>query len=226
MTLVSALWLGILTSVSPCPMATNIAAVSFVSKRLNSTRHVFVTGALYTAGRSVTYLALGIIISSSLLAAPHLSHVLQKYMNQMLGPVLILVGMVLVELIQLRSRGIADAESLQKRVEVMGIWGAPLLGAAFAASFCPISAAFFFGSLIPLAVRTSSIFLVPLVYGVGTGLPVLVFSVLVGAGGKTLSNAFTGVVAFEKWARIATGSIFILVGIYYCITYIFGFSLW
>ncbi len=226
MALISALWLGILTSVSPCPMATNIAAVSFVSKRLSSARHVFVTGILYTAGRSLTYLVLGIVLSSSLLAAPHLSHLLQKNMNQLLGPVLILVGMILVELIHLRSRGIADADSLQKRVEMMGMWGAPLLGAVFAASFCPISAAFFFGSLVPLTVRANSRFLVPLVYGIGTGIPVLVFAVLIGAGGKKLGKAFTGVAAFEKWARLATGSIFILVGIYYCLTYIFGFSLW
>ncbi|MDP6523719.1 MAG: aromatic aminobenezylarsenical efflux permease ArsG family transporter [Kiritimatiellia bacterium] len=226
MALASALWLGILTSLSPCPMATNIAAVSFVSKRLSSARHVFITGILYTLGRSLTYLVLGVLLSSSLLAAPHLSHLLQKHMNQLLGPVLILVGMILVELIQVRSRGTASAESLQKKVEVMGIWGAPLLGVVFAASFCPISAAFFFGSVLPLTLRANSRFLVPLVYGVGTGIPVLVFAVLIGAGGKKLGKAFTGVAAFEKWARLATGSIFILVGIYYCLTYIFGFSLW
>ena len=96
----SAFWLGILTSISPCPLATNIAAISFVGRRVGSPAKVFLAGLLYTAGRTLTYLVLGVLLVSSLLSAPYLSHVLQKYMNKALGPILILVGMVLVELIQ------------------------------------------------------------------------------------------------------------------------------
>jgi len=224
MAVISALWLGVLTSASPCTMATNIAAVSFVAGQASSRRRVIITGSLYMVGRSLTYVILGIAISSSLLAAPQLSHLLQKYMNQLLGPLLILTGMILTELIHIESRGITGAETLQKRIEVMGIWGAPLLGLVFAASFCPISAALFFGSLVPLTVKARSMFLVPLVYGIGTGIPVLAFAFLIGVGGRKLSRAFSGVKTFEKWARIVTGGIFILVGIYFCLTHIFGLS--
>ena len=96
----SALWLGILTSISPCPLATNVAAISFISRRIDNPRMVLATGLLYTAGRTLAYLVLGIILVASLLSAPAVSHALQKYMNKILGPILILVGMILLELIE------------------------------------------------------------------------------------------------------------------------------
>jgi cytochrome c-type biogenesis protein len=219
---VSAFWLGILTSISPCPLATNIAAISFVGRRVASPRKVLLTGLLYTAGRTLTYLVLGVLLVSSLLSAPGLSHALQKYMNKALGPILILVGMVLVELIQINISGPGVSEKLQKRVEALGMWGALLLGVVFALSFCPLSAALFFGSLLPLALRCQSGVLLPAAYGVATGLPVLVFAVLIALGANCVGAAYNKLVPFEKWARRITGSIFILVGIYYCLTYIFG----
>jgi len=97
--LTSAFWLGILTSISPCPLATNIAAISFVGRRVDSPRKVLISGLLYTAGRMFTYMVLGMVLVASLLSAPSLSHTLQKYMNLALGPLLIVVGMVLLELI-------------------------------------------------------------------------------------------------------------------------------
>ena len=218
----SAFWLGILTSISPCPLATNIAAISFVGRRVGSPAKVFLSGLLYTTGRTLTYVVLGALLVSSLLSAPYVSHVLQKYMNKALGPILILVGMVLVELIQINFSGSGVSEKMQKRVEAMGIWGALLLGVVFALSFCPVSAALFFGSLLPVAVRCGSGVILPSAYGVATGLPVLVFAVLIALGAKRVGEAYNKLVPFEKWARRITGGIFILVGVYYCLAYIFG----
>ena len=218
----SAFWLGILTSISPCPLATNIAAISFVGKRVASPWRVFLTGLLYTLGRALTYLVLGVLLVSSLLSAPHVSHVLQKYMNKFLGPILILVGMLLLELIRLNLTGSEISGKMQKRVEAWGLWGASLLGIIFALSFCPVSAALFFGSLIPLALRCGSGVIVPSVYGLGTGTPVLVFAVLIALGAKSVGRAFNRLAAFEWWARRVTGVIFIAVGIYYCLAHIFG----
>ncbi|MHC4605665.1 MAG: aromatic aminobenezylarsenical efflux permease ArsG family transporter [Planctomycetota bacterium] len=217
----SAFWLGILTSVSPCPMATNVAAISFVGRRLTSPFRVFLSGLLYTAGRTLTYVALGVLLVWSLLSAPHVSHVLQKYMNKLLGPVLILVGMVLLDLIRLKLSGSGIGEKMQKRVEALGMWGALLLGIVFALSFCPLSAALFFGSLIPVAVRCGSGVIVPTAYGVGTGLPVLVFAVVIGLGARSLGRTFERMRVFERWARRVTGVVFIAVGVYYCLTYIY-----
>ena len=218
----SAFWLGILTSISPCPLATNIAAISFVGRRGGRPAKVFLSGFLYTAGRTLTYAVLGMLLVSSLLSAPYISHVLQKYMNKSLGPILILVGMVLVEFIRINFSGSGVSEKMQKRVEAMGMRGALLLGIVFALSFCPVSAALFFGSLLPLALRCESGVILPSAYGVATGLPVLVFAILIAMGARRVGKAYNKLVPFEKWARRITGAIFILVGIYYCLAHIFG----
>ncbi len=218
----SAFWLGILTSISPCPLATNIAAISFVGQRVGSPFRVFLTGLLYTAGRTLTYLLLGALLVASLLSAPSVSHLLQKYMNKVLGPILILVGMILVELIQLNFSGASVSERVQKRIEALGMWGALLLGVIFALSFCPTSAALFFGALIPIALRYESGITIPSAYGIATGLPVLIFAVLIALGAKWVGQAYSKLVPFEQWARRITGGIFIAVGIYYCLAHIFG----
>jgi cytochrome c-type biogenesis protein len=222
---VSAFWLGILTSISPCPLATNIVAISFVSRRVESPRNVLFSGLLYTAGRATTYVLLGMLLVASILSAPLISHVLQKYVNTALGPLLILVGMVLLELISFNMGGGLNT-IVQERVETMGVWGAVFLGVLFALSFCPTSAALFFGSLLPLAVNRQSGILLPAVYGLATGLPVLIFAVLLGFGANKLAKAYDGIVAFERWARRITGITFILVGFYYALTRIFGLSYW
>ena len=220
--LLSALWFGVLTSISPCPLATNLAAISYVGRRVDSPRKVFISGLLYTGGRMVTYSVLGTVLVTSLLSAPSLSYSLQKYMNLALGPLLILVGMVLLELITFHIGGRGISESMQQRVERMNVWGAGLLGILFALSFCPTSAALFFGSVLPLAVKWQSGLVLPAVYGIATGLPVLLFAGLIAVGAHRVAQTYNHVVTFERWARYVTGGLFILVGIYYCWVYIFS----
>jgi cytochrome c biogenesis protein CcdA len=217
----SAFWLGILTSISPCPLATNIAAISFIGRRVGNPRLVFLTGLLYTLGRALTYSVLGALLVSSILSAPYISHLLQKYMNKILGPILILVGMFLLELIQWNITGFGINEKIQKRIEAYGIWGATLLGIIFALSFCPVSAALFFGSLIPLAVKLGSSVVLSTIFGIGTGLPVFVFAILIALGARSLGKAFNMVTRIEWWARRVTGVIFICVGVYFSLAYIF-----
>ena len=217
----SALWLGILTSVSPCPLATNVAAITFIGRRLESPRWVLASGLLYTAGRVLTYTVLGILLVSSVLSAPSVALVLQKYMNQVLGPVLILIGMLLLEIISFGSFGAGLAGRLQQRADRWGVLGALLLGVVFALSFCPVSAALFFGSLLTIAVKARSGILLPAVYGIGTGLPVLAFAILIAAGARSLAKAFDKITAVERWARRVTGVVFLGIGIYYTLAYVF-----
>jgi cytochrome c-type biogenesis protein len=218
----SALWMGILTSISPCPLATNVAAISFVGRRVGNPRQVFLAGLLYTLGRSLAYLVLGVLLVGSLLSVPHVSHVLQKYMNKILGPILILAGMFLLEMLQVNLPGFSISGGMQQRVEAWGVWGASALGAIFALSFCPVSAALFFGSLVPLAIKAGSSVLLPSLYGVGTALPVLVFAVLIALGAHAVSKVLDKLALVERWTRWATAVIFIGVGVYYCLVYIFG----
>lgn len=217
----TALWLGILTSISPCPLATSIAAVSFIGKSTEHPRFVLFAGLLYTSGRVLTYVVMGALLVSSILAAPAVSQFLQVYLNKILGPLMILVGMVLVDLLNFKLGRLQIGSKVQGHAKRMGLWGALPLGMIFALSFCPISAALFFGSLIPLAAKTGSPFYLPLVYGIGTALPVIAFALLIAFGTHVVAKTLDQVKKIEHWARLATGIIFILVGIYLSLAYIF-----
>lgn len=218
----SALWLGILTSISPCPLATNIAAISFIGRRVASPRLIFVTGLLYALGRTLAYLGLGALLVASVLSVPELSMLLQKYMNKLLGPLLIVVAMFLLDLVSLSLPGSGVSQSMQKRIDALGMWGALPLGMLFALTFCPVSAALYFGSLIPLAVKARSSLLLPGLYGVGTAVPALAFAVLVAVSARSVGKAFNALTKVERWARQITGVLFLGIGLYYSLKFIFG----
>ena len=218
----SAVWLGILTSISPCPLATNITAIYFVGRRVGRPVRVLCAGILYTVGRAITYTVLGALLVTSLLSAPSLSLTLQRIMNQLLGPILILVGMILLGLLRLNLHGGGVSERMQRRVERWGIWGALLLGILFALAFCPLSATLFFGSLIPLAIQSGSKVLMPSLYGAGTALPVIVFALLLAISAHSIGAAFDRLRQFEQWARRVTGTVFVGVGIYLSLVHIYG----
>ena len=217
----TAVWLGILTSISPCPLATNIAAISFIGRDVESPRRVLLAGLLYALGRSVAYVVLGVVLVASLVNAPGLSQFLQKYMNMFLGPLLVLAGMFLLDLIQIGGSGRAVGAGLQERARSWGVFGAVLLGAVFALSFCPLSAGLFFVSLIPLAVKQGSGILLPLVYGMGTAIPVIAFAVVIATGARSLGAAFQKTSIFASWAKRITGVVFVLVGIYLALVYVY-----
>ncbi|HAJ57285.1 MAG TPA: cytochrome C biogenesis protein [Candidatus Omnitrophica bacterium] len=216
----SALWLGILTSISPCPLATNIAAVSFLSKKIAHPAMVFISGLAYTVGRMAAYAALGWVIIHSLLSVPEVAQFLQKYVLKALGPLLIVTGLFLLEIITLRLPGITLSQKYHNKLVEAGAPGAFLLGFIFALAFCPVSAALFFGSLIPLALNSSSGLLLPFVYGAGTGIPVLMFAVAIAVGVTSISHWFHRITRLEYYTRRMTGIIFILAGLYYTGAYI------
>jgi cytochrome c biogenesis protein CcdA len=188
--LASAIWLGILTSVSPCPLASNIAAVSFISRKVTQRNTVLLSGILYTIGRSFTYIVLGVLIVKTLVDVPILSDFLQRYVNKILGIVLILVGMVLLDLLRIPLSLPSVSENIVERLVDKGALGSLPLGILFALAFCPVSAALFFGGLIPIAVKAQSGIGLPLIYGIGTGLPVLLFAFLVAAGTGYINNLY------------------------------------
>ena len=215
----SALWLGILTSLSPCPLTANIAAVSYLSKKIAHPAAVFVSGLAYTLGRMVSYAAVGWIIIHSLVSIPQTAKFLQKYMGKALGPVLIVTGLFLLELITLRLPGLSLSPRHHSKLAESGAPGAFLLGFIFALAFCPISAALFFGSLIPLALNHPAGALLPFIYGIGTGLPVLAFALVIAFGVTSLSHGFHKLTQIELYTRKITGAIFIGAGIFYVWAY-------
>jgi len=217
----SALWVGILTAISPCPLATNIAAISFIGQRVSKRSAVLTTGVLYALGRSMVYVVLAVLLVSSLLSAPAIAHVIERWVNRLIGPVLILVGMFLLGMIKWTGTGSSTIARLGERVKGRGVLAGLALGVLFALSFCPVSAALYFGTLIPLALKSDSRILVPLVYGVGTALPVLVFAVLIAWGTGAVGRAYERISQIERWARWITGGVFIAVGIYLTLVYVY-----
>lgn len=221
----TALWLGVLTSISPCPLASNIAAISFVGRRVGQPRYVLLAGVLYTLGRTIAYVGLAAVILLGTMGSGEVSRFLQRYMNQMLGPVLILVGMLLLGLMgQTLSLNLAG-ERVQAKASSGGIGWALILGALFALSFCPVSAGLYFGSLLPLAGASEARWLTLSLFGVGTALPVIVFAFLIAFASQQVGKAFDRLTQVEWWVRHVTGVVFILAGIYYCVSYIYGISL-
>ena len=217
----AALLLGVQTSISPCPMAASIAAISYVGRRVGSPRRVFWAGLLYTLGGMLVYTTLGITILSGLLSAPVVSIFLQKYVDQLLGPILIVVAMFLLGLFRLNVPATGVSGRMQKRVDAMGIWGAGLLGILFALAFCPVTAVLFFLGLIPLAVKAHSSVIVPSVYGIGAALPVFAFAILIAIGAGSIGKAYDAVAKVEHWARRITGLVFLLTGLYFSLRFVF-----
>lgn len=218
--LFSALWFGILTSISPCPLATNIAAVSYLSKKILHVRAVLWSALAYSLGRMVAYAVLGAIIISSLLSVPVIAQFLQKYINKALGPILIIVGLFLLELLKINVSGLNISSQKQEKLAQAGTKGAFALGFLFALAFCPISAALFFGSLIPLALKSEFGLVFPFLYGIGTALPVMIFAVGIVLGVSSASHWFHSMAKLERYTKKITGIIFIAAGAYFIWAYI------
>ena len=216
-----AFWLGILTSINPCPLATNIAALSFISQRFQRPRQVILSGLLYTAGRPLVYLVLGVVLVAGLTVSATISIPLQRAMNQLLGPTLIIAGMFLLGLLNLNLPGMTMTPERKEKLAKLGIWNAPLLGILFALSMCPASAAIFFLSLIPLAVKHQSAVVLPAIYGAATGVPVVAVAIVFALGVRSTAKALNGIAAFGKWSKRVTGVGFIGIGFHFCLRYVY-----
>lgn len=211
----AAFWLGILTSISPCLLATNVTAISFLARRVDRPKLVVISGFCYIAGQALAFVLLAMLLVSSLLSVPLVSHALQKYMFRLLGPMLIVCALFLLELFEIQFGSGRLKAWVQGRANAGGFYAAALLGIVFTMSFCPTTAALFFGSLLPLAIAHESSFFLPLVYALGVALPVLIFSLLIALAANRVAAAFAGIGRIERWARFATGGIFLLVGLYF-----------
>lgn len=221
----TALWLGLLTSISPCPLATNVAAVSYIGRSVSAPTQVVWTGVLYAIGRMLAYVLVGGLLVYSLLSAPTVSHALQKYMIRVLGPLLVVAGVLLLEWIPLKVPQWSVSERVQQR---LGGWGPPggaALGFLFALAFCPVSAALFFGSLLPVATELRSPVLLPSLYGAGTAVPVIGAAFILATSASRIAGLFARVARVERVARIVTAIVFIVVGAWFTVRYTFGVPL-
>lgn len=210
----TALWLGLLTSVSPCPLATNLAATAYLSRRVESRRRAIGGTVAYILGRVAAYSAIAGLLASGLASAPAVSQILQRWMAPLLGPLLVLTAMVLLGLVSLPFQSSCATQASAEKWASRGWFGELALGFLFALSFCPVAAALFFGSLIPLALGSGSIAAPVVVYGVGTAAPVAGFSLLMIFSARAASNLAGGIARLQPWILKATGGLLLIAGLY------------
>ena len=210
----TALILGLMTAISPCPLATNITAVGFISRDIENRNRVFINGLLYTLGRAVTYTSIALII---FLGADQLkfSGFFQRYGEKVIGPLLIIIGLFMVDIIKIRFPGFNRLTSLVQDKKRWGYLDVFLLGLLFALAFCPYSGVLYFGMLVPLTITSASGLYLPIVFAIATGIPVVVIAWLIAYAISGVGGFYNRLKVFEIWFRRLIAVLFIAVGIYY-----------
>lgn len=220
--LVTAFLLGILTAISPCPLATNITAIGYISKDIESRHRIFWSGILYTAGRIITYTVLGFILIPILREGASMFAIqkaISKYGEMLIAPALILIGLFMLfgNRINLPKFGFGGGGS--EKLKSKGSWGAFLLGVLFSLAFCPTSGVFYFGMLMPMSAAETGGYLLPVIFAIATGLPVIIVAWILAYSVAGLGKFYNRLQAFQKWMNKIIALLFIAVGIYYAITF-------
>lgn len=211
--------LGIMTAISPCPLATNITAIGFISKDIENHRRIFYNGLWYTLGRAFSYTALGVILYFGA-STFKIAKIFQSNGEKFLGPLLILVGILMLDLIKIKFPSFGKmGQKVEKRERKNNWWSALLLGVVFALAFCPYSGVLYFGMLIPMTMSSASGLFLPFVFAIATGLPVIIVAYLLAFSISSVGGFYNKVKIFEKWFRRVVAVIFILVGFYYLYMY-------
>ena len=212
----SALVLGLMTAISPCPLATNITAVGYISKDIENRNRVFISGLLYTLGRAISYTTIAFVIY---LGADQFkfSGIFQRYGEKILGPLLILIGLLMLNVIKMKFPGVSGLTSKMENKSKWGYFDSMLLGIIFALAFCPYSGVLYFGMLVPLTVSSASGLYLPLVFAIATGIPVIIFAWLLAYSVGSIGSVYNKIKYFEIWFRRVVAVLFIGVGAYYII---------
>jgi cytochrome c biogenesis protein CcdA len=212
--------LGLQTSISPCPLATNIAAISYITRKVGKTREVLLSGLLYALGRTLAYVVLAILVLSAMLwSGEAMTRFLQTQIHGYLGPVLTVIGLMLLGWLSFNIGGI-QGEKMQKIADTLGLWSALPIGVIFAMAFCPTSAATFLAT-IALASQFQSNVLFPVVFGIGTAVPVLVFAGIIALNAQLLGKVFSMMSKIDWWMRTVAGTLFIVVGLWFSFKYVY-----
>jgi sulfite exporter TauE/SafE len=212
----SAFLLGLMTAISPCPLATNITAIGYISKDIESNRKVFLSGLIYTLGRGVAYTTIGVLFFFGANQF-EFSGFLQTWGEKILGPLLIIIGLFMLGVLKLNIPGIGSLTEKMENKSNSGFWGILLLGIVFALAFCPYSGVLYFGMLIPMTISSASGLYLPMVFALATGIPVIIFAWLIAFSVGSIGGLYNKMKSFEIWFRRVVAVLFIGVGVYYCV---------
>jgi cytochrome c-type biogenesis protein len=215
----TAIILGLMTAISPCPLATNITAIGFISKDIENNRKIFTHGLLYTLGRAISYTSLGIALYFGA-SKFHVAKFFQIYGERFLGPLLIIIGILMLDIIKIKFPAFKKlSDKFSNSAKKGSGWSALLLGIIFALAFCPYSGVLYFGILIPMSIASPSGLYQPFIFAIATGLPVIIIAWLLAYSVSSIGGFYNKMKIFEKWFRIIVTALFIIVGLYY--SYIF-----
>ncbi len=207
--------IGLLTSISPCPLATNISAVAYISKEIKDSRKVILNGVYYTLGRIFSYSALSLFISFGV-SSFQIASIFQKWGDKVLGPILITLGLIMLDVIKFHLKSQNNSlHKISEKLSKKGYWGSFALGAGFALAFCPYSGVLFFGLLIPLMANSTIALLLAPIFGLATGLPVIIFSLILTFSVKKFAKIFKLTQKLELYMRKAIAVVLLLTGVYY-----------
>lgn len=211
---ITAILLGLMTAISPCPLATNISAIGFISRDLTDRRRVFRNGMVYTLGRAFSYTALALILY---LGADQMnvSMLFQGWGEKLLGPLLIVIGLLMLDLVKIHFPGFSGITGKLGEKGRNSYWSTFLLGMVFALAFCPYSGVLYFGMLMPMTITSANGLYLPVLFAIATGLPVLVFAWLLAFAVSNVGLLYHRIKMFEIWFRRVVAVLFILTGIYY-----------
>jgi len=212
--------LGLMTAISPCPLATNITAIGFISKDIESQRKVFINGLVYTLGRAISYTAIGLLFFFGA-SQFEFAGFFQEWGEKILGPLLIIIGLFMLGVLNLKIPGIGSLTEKMENKSNSGFWGVLLLGIVFALAFCPYSGVLYFGMLMPMTISSASGLCLPLFFAIATGIPVIIFAWLIAFSVGSIGNVYNKLKTFELWFRRVVAVLFIGVGVYYVITIFF-----
>lgn len=213
--ILSAFILGLMTAISPCPLATNITATAYISKNITDKRKVFLNGIVYSLGRAFSYTIVGIVLYFGA-SKFHVAKLFQQNGEKFLGPLLIIIGLVMLNILKLNFLGKSNfQDKLSQKFKDKGLLGSFLIGVIFALAFCPYSGVLYFGMLIPMTISSASGLYLPFIFAIGTGLPVIIFTYLIAFSISKVSTFHKSITKVEKVMRVIAGVVFLLAGLYY-----------
>lgn len=217
--LLSAFILGLMTAISPCPLATNITATAFISKNITNKKFVLLSGIMYSLGRAFSYTTIGLILYFGA-SKFHIARFFSRYGERLLGPLLIIIGLIMLNIIRLNFLGKSNfQEKLSEKFKDKGLLGSFLIGIIFALAFCPYSGALYFGMLIPMTISSTEGLYLPIVFALGTGLPVILFTYLLAFTAGKVGVFYNKITKIETVMRIIAGIVFLLTGLYYILIF-------
>lgn len=210
----TAIILGLMTAISPCPLATNITAIGFISRDIDNSKRVFLNGLVYTLGRAISYTLLAVILYFGA-NQMNVSMVFQGWGEKILGPLLIVIGLFMLDIIKINFPGFSKLADRIGENSKGSYWSSLLLGMIFALAFCPYSGVLYFAMLIPMTISSASGLYLPVLFAIATGLPVIIFAWLLAYAVGNVGKLYNQIKTFELWFRRVVAVIFILAGFYY-----------